>query len=62
MVYRHFPNANGKFVVTGPGVIAGDVIETEEKRAIIMCRVLNEAFEAGKDAKIAEIKRVLVIG
>jgi len=62
MVYRHFPNAKGNFVITGPGVIAGDVIEPEEKRAQIMCRVLNEAFEAGKKAKAIEIKKALEIG
>lgn len=59
MNYTYFESANGKFVVTGPGVIAGNLSEIIESRAVIMCRILNEAYMAGNKAKAMEIKKAL---
>lgn len=61
MVYSYSPLCAGKFVVNGPGVISGNLIETEESQAVTMCWILQAAYKAGKVAKAQEIKRVLEV-
>ncbi len=60
-IYQYFTSASGKFVITGPHVAAGNFTQETEEQAKNACACLNDAYNAGKFSKAAEIRKALLI-
>jgi hypothetical protein len=58
-MYSCYENERGRFVITGPCIAVGDLVLNTKVEATVHVRFLNEAFKAGRRAKMAEIKQAL---
>ena len=60
LYYTYFPSVNSGYVISGPRIDHIDNI-LEESKAVELCKALNQAFIAGKEYQIVEVKKVLGI-